>query len=97
MRHHFSESRIHLSGVRSFGQCIRLAKLRKYRDLVTFASARRTQRTRFPCGASELKDGATGFVRLGPQPAAVGIDDRPVDRQAHPHAVRLRGVGVHPR
>ena len=27
-----------------------------------------------------------------PQPAAMGIDDRPADRQPHPHSAGLRGV-----
>jgi hypothetical protein len=37
-----------------------------------------------------MKDGALGFVRLNPQPATMGLNDRPADGQTHPHTARLR-------
>src|SRR5215469_8533922 len=40
----------------------------------------------------ELKHGAARLVRLCPQPAPMGVDDRPADRQPHPHAAGFRGV-----
>ena len=47
-----------------------------------------------PCtvGQGELKYGAARFIRLCPQPAPMGLDDRPANRQPHPHAAGLRGV-----
>jgi hypothetical protein len=46
------------------------------------------------CGArqGELKNGASRFIRIRPQPASMGIDDGPADRQPHPHSAGLRGV-----
>src|ERR1019366_1761679 len=32
------------------------------------------------------------LVRDGPQPPAMVLDDRPADREAHPHSTTLRGV-----
>src|ERR1700675_4340037 len=46
----------------------------------------------FRAGDSELKYGASRFVRLCPQPAPMGIDDGPADRQPHSHSARLRRV-----
>jgi hypothetical protein len=43
----------------------------------------------------ELKYRTARFIRLCPQPAPMGVDDRPADRQAHPHAAGLRGVNGH--
>ena len=43
-------------------------------------------------GQGELKYGAARFIRLCPQPAPMGIDDGPANRQPHPHAAGLRGV-----
>ena len=40
----------------------------------------------------ELKAGAARQVRARPDSAAVRYDDRPADRQAHPHAAGLRSV-----
>src|SRR6185503_5296302 len=47
---------------------------------------------RFHAGQGELKYGAASFIRLCPQPAPMGVDDRPANRQPHPHAAGLRGV-----
>ena len=41
---------------------------------------------------SELKYGAVRLVRPRPQPAAMGIDDRPADRQPHADAGGFCGV-----
>jgi hypothetical protein len=38
-----------------------------------------------------MKDGALGFVRFNPQPATMGLNDRPADGQAHTHTARFRG------
>src|SRR5215472_1966095 len=46
----------------------------------------------FGVGQGELKDGTARFIRLYPQSAAMGVDDRPADRQPHPHTAGLRGV-----
>ena len=43
-------------------------------------------------GQGELKYSAARFIRLCPQPAPMGVDDRPADRQPHPHSAGLRGV-----
>src|ERR1700686_3352866 len=43
-------------------------------------------------GQGELKYGTGRFIRLCPQPAPMGVDDRPANRQPHPHAAGLRGV-----
>jgi hypothetical protein len=40
---------------------------------------------------SELKRGAEGRVRRGPQPAIVRFDDGAADREAHTHAARFSG------
>ena len=40
----------------------------------------------------EMKYGAARFIRLCPQPAPMGVDDRPANRQPHPRAAGLRGV-----
>src|SRR5271170_7285926 len=40
----------------------------------------------------ELKYSAARFIRLCPQPAPMGIDDRRANRQSHPHSAGLRGV-----
>jgi hypothetical protein len=37
-------------------------------------------------GQGELEYGAARLVRRCPQPSAMGVDDRPADRQPHPHA-----------
>jgi hypothetical protein len=46
----------------------------------------------FCAGQGELKNGASRFIRIRPQPAPMGIDDGPADRQAHPQTARLRRV-----
>src|SRR6266571_1369220 len=46
----------------------------------------------FRVGQGELKYGAARVVRLGPQPAPMGIDDGAADRQPHPGSTGLRGV-----
>ena len=46
----------------------------------------------FVRGQGEPKFCATGFVRLCPQPAPMGIDDGPADRQPHAHAAGFGGV-----
>src|SRR4029077_7358667 len=46
----------------------------------------------FRAGQGELKYGAARFIGPCPQPAPVGIDDRPADRQPHPRSVGLGGV-----
>src|SRR6476619_8129073 len=43
-------------------------------------------------GQRELKYSAARFIRLCPQPAPMGVNDRPANRQPHPHAAGLRGV-----
>src|SRR6266576_5180955 len=43
-------------------------------------------------GQRELKYGAARFIRLCPQPAAMGVDDGPADRQPHPRSAGLGGV-----
>src|SRR6476469_2267342 len=43
-------------------------------------------------GQGELKYGAARFICLCPQPAPMGVDDRPANRQPHPRAAGLRGV-----
>jgi|GEM_PF-4391439 hypothetical protein len=43
-------------------------------------------------GQGELKYCAARFIGLCPQPAPMGVDDRPANRQPHPHAAGLRGV-----
>src|SRR6516165_1602508 len=58
----------------------------------TLNDNKRHRRNRLRSGQGELKDGATRFVRLRPQPAAVGFDDGPADRQAHPNSTGLCGV-----
>ena len=47
---------------------------------------------RFRAGQGELKYGASRLIRVCPQPAPMGIDDGPADRQPHPHSAGLRGV-----
>src|SRR5215813_12725848 len=46
----------------------------------------------FRAEQAEPKDGAARFIRICPQSAPVRFDDRPADRQPHPHAAALRGV-----
>jgi hypothetical protein len=46
----------------------------------------------FCAGQGELKYGASRFIRICPQPTAMGSDDRAADRQPHPHAAGFRGV-----
>src|SRR6516162_2338375 len=46
----------------------------------------------FSARQGELKYGAAESVRICPQPAPMGVDDRPADRQPHPHAAGFRGV-----
>src|SRR3981081_680127 len=53
---------------------------------------KRTHELLFRARQGELKYGAARFIRLCPQPAPMGIDDRSADRQPHPHAAGLRGV-----
>src|SRR5215468_28780 len=43
----------------------------------------------FDTGQSELKHGAARLVRLRPQPAPMGIDDGPADRQPHSRSAGL--------
>src|SRR5262245_7741476 len=43
-------------------------------------------------GQGELKYRTPRLVRIRPQPAAMGVDDRSTDRQPHPRSARLRGV-----
>src|SRR6478752_3440071 len=43
-------------------------------------------------GQGELKYRTARFIRLCPQPPPMGVDDRPANRQPHPHAAGLRGV-----
>ena len=38
-----------------------------------------------------MKRGAAGRVRRNPQPAPVGLDDRPADRETHSHTARFCG------
>src|ERR1700751_4523912 len=52
----------------------------------------RTHEFLFRTGQGALKHGAGRFILLGPQPAAMGVDDRPANRQPHSHAAGLRGV-----
>ncbi len=46
----------------------------------------------FRAGQGELKNGASRFIHIRPQPAPMGIDDAPADRQPHPHPAGLRCV-----
>jgi hypothetical protein len=46
----------------------------------------------FRPGQSELKYGAARFIRLCPQSAPMGVDNRPANRQPYPHAVGLPGL-----
>ena len=46
----------------------------------------------FRAGRGELKNGASRFTHIRPQPAPMGIDDGPADRQPHPHPAGLRCV-----
>jgi hypothetical protein len=46
----------------------------------------------FCAGQGELKNGASRFIRIRPQPAPMGTDDGPADRQPHSHAGGFRGV-----
>src|SRR5258705_5131920 len=63
-------------------------KRRNARRLVT----RRAAKSRLRGGQRELKYRTARFIRLRPQPAPMGVDDRPANRQPHPHAAGLRGV-----
>jgi hypothetical protein len=42
----------------------------------------------FRAGRGELKNGASRFIHIRPQPAPMGIDDGPADRQPHPAGLR---------
>ena len=46
----------------------------------------------FHAGQRELKYRAARVVRFRPQPASVGIDDRPADRKPHPGPTGLGSV-----
>src|SRR5258708_8130026 len=43
-------------------------------------------------GQCELKCSASRLICVCPQPAAVGFNDGPADRQPHSHSAGLRGV-----
>jgi hypothetical protein len=43
-------------------------------------------------GQGELKYGAARFIRRCPQPAPMGVDDGPANRQPHPCSAGLCGV-----
>src|ERR1700752_4287141 len=43
-------------------------------------------------GKGELKYRAARFIRHCPQPAIMGVDDRPANRQPHPCSAGLCGV-----
>src|SRR5215510_8371349 len=40
-------------------------------------------------GQREVKNGTSGQVGGHPQPPPMGVNDRPANRQPHPHAVRF--------
>src|SRR4051812_7171917 len=46
----------------------------------------------FRAGQCELEYSAARLIHICPQPARMGIDDRPTDRQPHSHPAGLRGV-----
>src|SRR5215510_3824462 len=46
----------------------------------------------FRAWQGKLKYGAPGLIRLCPQPAPMGVDDRPADRQPHSQAAGPGGV-----
>lgn len=52
----------------------------------------KSSRTASPCGHCELKGGAVGHVRLGPQLSTVRIDDRTADRRPQPQTAGLSRV-----
>src|SRR3954463_7656824 len=56
--------------------------------------SRRTRRHEFlfRAGQRELKYSAARLIHICPQPARMGIDDRPADRQSHSHSAGFRGV-----
>src|SRR3954468_19632977 len=56
------------------------------------ARLRRGRELPLPCRQGELEYGATGFIHLCPELAAMSVDDRPADRQPHARSTRLRGV-----
>src|SRR6478672_6754541 len=47
---------------------------------------------RLPGGQGELKYRTARFIRFCPQPAPMGVDDRPTNRQPHPCSAGLCGV-----
>src|SRR5262250_2317544 len=53
---------------------------------------KRIRELSFGAGQGELKYGTAGFIGTYPQPAPMGVDDRPADRQPHPHAAGFRRV-----
>jgi hypothetical protein len=57
-----------------------------------FGLVSRLKRIHEPLGKVELKYGASRLVCVSPQPAPLGVDDGPADRQAHPHSTGLGGV-----
>src|SRR5258705_12464071 len=68
----------------SYGASIRLSSLVSRRT--------RTHEFLFRAGQGELKYSAARLIHICPQPARMGIDDRPTDRQSHSHAAGFRGV-----
>jgi len=46
----------------------------------------------FHAGQGKLEHGTSRFIRIRPEPAPMGIDDGPADRQPHPHSAGLRCV-----
>ena len=52
----------------------------------------RIRKRRFRGWQGELESGAPRFNRIRPQPALMGIDDGPADRQAHSQSAGLRRV-----
>src|SRR6266581_4451279 len=68
----------------SYGASIRLSSLVSRRM--------RTHEFVFRAGQRELKYRAPRLIHIGPQPARMGIDDRPTDRQSHSHSAGFRGV-----
>ena len=64
--------------------------LRRLSSLVS--RAKRIREFLLRAGQGEPKYGPAGCIHVCPQPAPVGIDDRPTDRQSHPYSAGLRGV-----
>jgi hypothetical protein len=54
--------------------------------------ARRFHEFLLHAGHGELKHGAARFIRIRPEPTAMGFNDGSTDRQSHPYSARLRSV-----